>query len=64
MAGTAAPFVMLGALLVTAAGLGVRGGRRDGKAGAAPARDGEPGAAPAAVPAPRPRRRPTDRNRA
>ncbi|MFF3785099.1 MFS transporter [Streptomyces sp. NPDC001933] len=60
MAGTAAPFVMLGALLVAAAGLGVRGGRRDRKAGAAPTRDGEPGAAPA----PRPRRRPTDRNRA
>lgn len=53
VAGTAAPFVMLGALLLAAAGLGVRGGRRDRQAGAAPA-----------VPAPRPRRRPTDRHRA
>ncbi|MCX4848942.1 MFS transporter [Streptomyces sp. NBC_00893] len=53
VAGTAAPFVMLGALLLAAAGLGVRGGRRDRRAGAAPA-----------VPAPRPRRRPTDRHRA
>ncbi|MEU4500845.1 MFS transporter [Streptomyces sp. NPDC024089] len=53
MAGTAAPFVMLGALLLAAAGLGVRGGRRDRRAGAAPA-----------VPAPRPPRRPTDRHRA
>lgn len=63
VAGTAAPFVMLGTLLVAAAGLGVRGGRRDRKAGAAPARDGEADATPA-VPAPRPRRHPTDRNHA
>ncbi|MFF2897165.1 MFS transporter [Streptomyces sp. NPDC057966] len=53
VAGTAAPFVMLGALLLVAAGLGVRGGRRDRQAGAAPA-----------VPAPKPPRRPTDRHRA
>ncbi|MFF2329322.1 MULTISPECIES: MFS transporter [unclassified Streptomyces] len=49
VAGTAAPFVMLGALLLVAAGLGVRGGA-DRSAGADPA--------------PRPRRRPADRHRA
>ncbi|MFE4796681.1 MFS transporter [Streptomyces sp. NPDC056708] len=51
VAGTAAPFVMLGALLLAAAGLGVRGGR---------ARDAE---ATPAVPAPRSRQRPVHRNR-
>ncbi|MGW1187572.1 MFS transporter [Streptomyces sp. NPDC002559] len=51
VAGTAAPFVMLGVLLLAAAGLGARGDR--------PREDGP---APAAVPAPR--RRPADRNRA
>ncbi|MFD4941194.1 MFS transporter [Streptomyces sp. NPDC058409] len=51
VAGTAAPFVMLGALLLAAAGLGVRGGR---------ARNTE---ATPAVPAPRPRQRPADRSR-
>ncbi|MFB7954236.1 MFS transporter [Streptomyces sp. NPDC056045] len=52
VAGTAAPFVMLGVLLLAAAGLGARGDR--------PRKD-DP--APAAVPAPR-RRSPADRNRA
>ncbi|MFE7615961.1 MFS transporter [Streptomyces sp. NPDC057496] len=51
VAGTAAPFVMLGVLLLAAAGLGARGDRP---------REDDP--APAAVPAPR--RRPADRNRA
>ncbi|MFD8823755.1 MFS transporter, partial [Streptomyces sp. NPDC059605] len=51
VAGTAAPFVMLGVLLLAAAGLGARGDR--------PREDGP---APAAVPAPR--WRPADRNRA
>ncbi|WP_327366487.1 MFS transporter [Streptomyces sp. NBC_01217] len=51
VAGTAAPFVMLGALLLAAAGLGVRGGR---------ARSAE---AATSVDAPRPRQRPVDRNR-
>ncbi|MFE6665429.1 MFS transporter [Streptomyces sp. NPDC057697] len=41
-AGTAAPFVMLGALLLAAAGLGARGGRRDREAGADPAAPADP----------------------
>lgn len=51
VAGTAAPFVMLGALLLAAAGLGLRGGRNV-RAGTAPD-----------VPEPRPGRRSADRDR-
>ncbi|MFJ1836909.1 MFS transporter [Streptomyces sp. NPDC094461] len=51
VAGTAAPFVMLGALLLAAAGLGLRGGRNV-RAGTDPD-----------VPEPRPGRRPADRDR-
>lgn len=60
VAGTAAPFVMLGALLVGAAGLGLRGGGADATA-PGPAPSPPP---PEPAPAPRPGRSPAERDSA
>ncbi|MGW1816533.1 MFS transporter [Streptomyces sp. NPDC002125] len=66
VAGTAAPFVMLGALLVGAAGLGLRGGGRRAPAPAAeaPAPPAVAPAPPSEVPAPRARAPRAERPRA